>query len=118
MKEYEMLDKRKLLTTALFGVAAILGIYSHGVYANEKPVYKCISNVGKIKFQDTACNLSDTAEVTNYTVGKEYKSKSGLRPQELVILDRIYQRQILELKLQNDVLIDKSVRHCGRPLQL
>lgn len=78
----------------ILGVIAIFMICSHNVQASEVNIYKCIRPSGRVVFQDSACAANDVLEMHRVEINQSADTDVGLRAYELVVLSRIFQKQL------------------------
>lgn len=78
----------------ILGVIAIFMICSPGVRASEINIYKCIRPSGRVVFQDSACAANEVLDMHRVEINQSADIDVGLRAYELVVLNRIFQKQL------------------------
>jgi len=88
---------RKLLTTIIFSVTALLLSHMPNVYATEGNIYKCIFSNNKVVYQDFECVNANSYEISRVKHNHVHTQPVvNLRALELSILDKIHHRMMLE----------------------
>jgi hypothetical protein len=78
----------------ILGVIAIFMVSSYSVQASEINIYKCVHPSGRVVFQDSACALNDVLEMHRVEINQSADIDVGLRAYELIVLNRIFQKQL------------------------
>jgi hypothetical protein len=78
----------------ILGVIAIFMVSSYNVQASEINIYKCVRPNGRVIFQDSACAATDVMEMHRVEINQSADIDIGLRAYELVVLSRIFQKQL------------------------
>jgi hypothetical protein len=104
---------RRVCSTVILALVALLLSSTPSVYASETIIYKCVKASGEISFQDFACVSADTVETIHFkTTAADPKYATGLREYELIVLERTHQRLMQEYKLQNEFKFFSIVSGC------
>ena len=78
----------------ILGVIAIFMVCSYNVQASEINIYKCVSPNGRVSFQDSVCASNDVLDMHRVEINQSADIDVGLRAYELVVLSRIFQKQL------------------------
>jgi len=78
----------------ILGVIAIFLVSSYNVHASEVNIYKCVHTNGRVVFQDFACTADEVLEMHKVEINQSADTDIGLRAYELVVLSRIFQKQL------------------------
>lgn len=84
----------KFCSTMILGAMAIFLVSSYNVHASEVNIYKCVQPSGRVVFQDSECAANETLEMHKVDINQSADTDIGLRAYELVVLSRIFQKQL------------------------
>jgi hypothetical protein len=91
-------NNKKLMTTMLMGVSALLMLCSHRVCAEQLTVYKCSTTSQQLVLQDTPCKDQATLEILNIRINQSADTTVGLRRDEVVAL-KVMNQQLREQQI-------------------
>lgn len=82
--------------TMILGIIALGLACFHNAHAAN--IYKCVKTNGEVVYQDFACLDKEMLEMHHVEINQSADIDVGLRPYEKVVLQRIFEKQMLEIQ--------------------
>ncbi len=89
-------QNQKLYHTLILSALAFITLCSFKANAQELPIYKCINPTGQVVYQDRACSDDYAMQMLTIEINQSADIAPGLREYEKVVMQRSFQRQMIE----------------------